>query len=110
MHQYILGILTKLGYPGLSPRAHALFAQAKTRGKYRWGKKSVLVAGACVIVGLRESKKGVMISQLAVRATITLIISIPDCLDLVSNGRLAARVMSGFHTNLHTFKSSSTAF
>ena len=67
MHQYILGILTKLAYSGLAPRACTLFDQARTRGKYRWGRKAVLVAGACIIVVLRESKKGIMISQLAVR-------------------------------------------
>ncbi|KAF8514738.1 hypothetical protein JB92DRAFT_3115333 [Gautieria morchelliformis] len=65
MHQYILGILTKLACPGLTPRACTLFDQARTRGKFRWGKKALLVAAACVVVVLREGKKGIMMSQLA---------------------------------------------
>jgi len=66
MHQYILGLLTKLACSGLAPRAQSLFDRARVCGKYRWGKKAVLVAGACIAVVLRESRKGVMMSHLAV--------------------------------------------
>ena len=68
MHQYILGVLTKLTCPGLAPRAQSLFDRARAHGNYRWGKKAVLVAGACIAIALRESRKGVMMSHLTVCA------------------------------------------
>ncbi|KAF8585143.1 hypothetical protein K439DRAFT_1616226 [Ramaria rubella] len=65
MHQYILGLSTKLSCPGIAARSQTLFDQVRARGKYRWGKKAVLVAGACIAIVLRESRKGVMMSHLA---------------------------------------------
>ena len=72
MWHYILGILTKLACGGLAPRARNLFDQARIRGKFRWGKTALLVAGASILVALRENKKGVTMIQLAVSALVNL--------------------------------------
>ena len=46
-----------LNVPGLSPRALALFGQAKAASPFRWGKRARAVAGACLAIALRESNR-----------------------------------------------------
>lgn len=41
----------------LSPRALTLFNQAKTAGQFRWGRKTRLIAGACLSIALREANR-----------------------------------------------------
>ncbi|KAF8527551.1 hypothetical protein BU17DRAFT_39675 [Hysterangium stoloniferum] len=65
MDQFIVTTLTRLSCAGLAPRARTLFEQAKSRHNYRWGKTSVLVAGACIIIVLRENKKSALFTHVA---------------------------------------------
>jgi transcription factor IIIB 90 kDa subunit len=67
MHNYIASLANRLGHPGLIPRVQLLFDQAMHRGKYRWGKKARLVAGACLAIALREAHKGDTLKDIAVR-------------------------------------------
>ncbi|KAG2157391.1 hypothetical protein DEU56DRAFT_921928 [Suillus clintonianus] len=65
MSIFINSVLTKLKNPGLSPRAEAIFTQAMTKGKYRWGRKAKLAAGASMAIALREAHKSDSLRDIA---------------------------------------------
>ncbi|KAG2116702.1 uncharacterized protein F5147DRAFT_353313 [Suillus discolor] len=65
MSIFITSVLTKLQNPGLSPRAEAIFTQAMTKGKYRWGRKAKLTAGASMAIALREAHKSDSLRDIA---------------------------------------------
>jgi len=65
MSIFINSVLTKLKNPGLSPRAETIFTQAMTNGKYRWGRKAKLVAGASMAIALRETHKSDSLRDIA---------------------------------------------
>ncbi|KAG1756488.1 uncharacterized protein EDB91DRAFT_1092925 [Suillus paluster] len=65
MSIFINSVLTKLKNPGLSPRAEAIFTQAMTKGKYRWGRKAKLAAGASMAIALREARKSDSLRDIA---------------------------------------------
>ncbi|KAG1803593.1 uncharacterized protein HD556DRAFT_1226547 [Suillus plorans] len=65
MSIFITSVLTKLQNPGLSPRAEAIFTQAMTKGKYRWGRKAKLAAGASMAIALREAHKSDSLRDIA---------------------------------------------
>ncbi|KAG2349610.1 hypothetical protein BDR05DRAFT_955480 [Suillus weaverae] len=65
MSIFITSVLTKLKNPGLSPRAEAIFTQAMTKGKYRWGRKAKLAAGASMAIALREAHKSDSLRDIA---------------------------------------------
>ncbi|KAF9466355.1 hypothetical protein BDZ94DRAFT_1306347 [Collybia nuda] len=57
----IAGFINSLAHSlnafGLSPRATNIHAQAMEAGRFRWGRKAKLVAGACLAIALREYKR-----------------------------------------------------
>ncbi|TFK42969.1 hypothetical protein BDQ12DRAFT_719804 [Crucibulum laeve] len=55
--EFIKSLAVSMNAPGLSPRAATLFNQAKAASHFRWGRKAKLVAGACLSIALRESKR-----------------------------------------------------
>ncbi|KAG7452644.1 uncharacterized protein BT62DRAFT_989750 [Guyanagaster necrorhizus] len=57
MHEFIKSLANILSIPASSSRATALFTQAMAAGNFRWGRKAKLVAGACLSIALRESKR-----------------------------------------------------
>ncbi|KAG1877817.1 hypothetical protein DFJ58DRAFT_712496 [Suillus subalutaceus] len=65
MSIFITSVLTKLKNPGLSPRAEAIFTQAMAKGKYRWGRKAKLAAGASMAIALREAHKSDSLRDIA---------------------------------------------
>lgn len=65
MSIFINSVLTKLKNPGLSPRAETIFTQAMTNGRYRWGRKAKLVAGASMAIALREAHKSDSLRDIA---------------------------------------------
>jgi transcription factor IIIB subunit 2 len=65
MSIFITSVMTKLKNPGLSPRAEAIFTQAMTKGKYRWGRKAKLAAGASMAIALREAHKSDSLRDIA---------------------------------------------
>ncbi|KAI0811174.1 hypothetical protein BC629DRAFT_1589911 [Irpex lacteus] len=65
MHEFISAIASRLSHPGSAPRAQAIFDQAMSSGKYRWGKKAKRTAGASLAVSLREAKKSVSLRDIA---------------------------------------------
>jgi transcription factor IIIB subunit 2 len=50
-------LATSFNVPGLSPRAIALFNQARTVMDFRWGRQSTSVVAACLLIALRESNR-----------------------------------------------------
>ncbi len=58
-------LATSFNVPGLSPRAIALFNQARTVMGFRWGRKSTSVVAACLIIALRESNRPVTVRDIA---------------------------------------------
>jgi len=50
-------LATSFNVPGLSPRAIALFNQARAVMDFRWGRQSTSVVAACFIIALRESNR-----------------------------------------------------
>jgi transcription factor IIIB 90 kDa subunit len=65
MSIFINSVLTKLKNPGLSPRAETIFTQAMTNGRYRWGRKAKLAAGASMAIALREARKSDSLRDIA---------------------------------------------
>lgn len=65
MHDFIRSIASRLSNPGVSPRAANIFNQAMSLGRYRWGRKARLTAGASIVIGLRESRKPDSIQDIA---------------------------------------------
>jgi len=57
IQEFIRSLVSTLSATGLAPRATTLFTQAMAAGNFRWGRKAKLVAGACISVALRESKR-----------------------------------------------------
>ncbi|KAK0459588.1 uncharacterized protein EV420DRAFT_1641793 [Desarmillaria tabescens] len=55
--EFINSLANILSVPTLSSRATTLFTQAMAAGNFRWGRKAKLVAGACLSIALRESKR-----------------------------------------------------
>ncbi|EAU88235.1 hypothetical protein CC1G_03907 [Coprinopsis cinerea okayama7 len=66
MANFIKSLAVSMNASGLAPRATTLFNQAKSIGYFRWGRKSKLVAGACLIIALRESSRPDSIHDIAV--------------------------------------------
>ncbi|KAG6821070.1 hypothetical protein H0H93_007229 [Arthromyces matolae] len=54
MSQFITSLALSINASGLSPRATLIFTQAMAAGKFRWGRKAKLVAGASLVLALRE--------------------------------------------------------
>ena len=54
MVEFVNSLASSINASSLSPRATILFNQAMATGRYRWGRKSKLVAGACLSLALRE--------------------------------------------------------
>ncbi|KAH7922836.1 hypothetical protein BV22DRAFT_1016542 [Leucogyrophana mollusca] len=65
MSTFITSVLTRLNSPGLSPRAETIFTQAMAAGKYRWGRKAKLAAGASIAIALREAHKSDSLRDIA---------------------------------------------
>ncbi|KIY68639.1 hypothetical protein CYLTODRAFT_351111 [Cylindrobasidium torrendii FP15055 ss-10] len=57
MNQWITSLASALSASGLAQRTCHLFNQAMKAGQFRWGRKAKLVAGACLSIALRESKR-----------------------------------------------------
>lgn len=57
MYEFIKSLALPLNASGLAPRAITLFNQAMAGGHFRWGRKAKMVAGACISIALRESKR-----------------------------------------------------
>ena len=55
--EFINSLAVSMNAAGLSPRALTLFNQAKTAGQFRWGRKTRLIAGACLSIALREANR-----------------------------------------------------
>ncbi|KAI1788476.1 hypothetical protein LXA43DRAFT_1159325 [Ganoderma leucocontextum] len=65
MHEFIRVLATRVSNPGLTPRAQGIFDQAMRLGKYRWGRKAKLTAGAALAIALRESRKSDYLRDIA---------------------------------------------
>ncbi|GLB35406.1 hypothetical protein LshimejAT787_0209710 [Lyophyllum shimeji] len=65
MAQFISSLAVSINAPGLSPRATIIFNQAMAAGKFRWGRKAKLVAGASLAVALREYRRPDSLSDIA---------------------------------------------
>lgn len=57
MANFIKSLAVSMNASGLTPRATVLFTQAKSIGYFRWGSRARTVAGACLSLALRESKR-----------------------------------------------------
>lgn len=57
VHNYIKQFTVEIACPGLCERVCTLFDQAMTSGQFRWGFKAVLVAGAALVLALRETDR-----------------------------------------------------
>ena len=66
MHEFIRVLATRVSSPGLTARAQGIFDQAMRLGKYRWGRKARLTAGAALAIALRESRKSDYLRDIAV--------------------------------------------
>ncbi|THH33010.1 hypothetical protein EUX98_g1215 [Antrodiella citrinella] len=55
----------KLGHPGLAGRAQHILDSAMQRGRYKWGRKAKLTAGAGIAIALREAHKADSIRDIA---------------------------------------------
>lgn len=55
--EFINSLAVSMNAAALSPRALTLFNQAKTAGQFRWGRKTRLIAGACLSIALREANR-----------------------------------------------------
>lgn len=67
MHDFIRTLAVTLSLPGCTTRAQTIFDQAMAQGRFRWGRKSKMIAGAAVAVASRESNKSVSLRDIAVR-------------------------------------------
>ncbi|EGN95447.1 hypothetical protein SERLA73DRAFT_186453 [Serpula lacrymans var. lacrymans S7.3] len=65
IHSFIKSLLTRLNYPGLSPRAIIIFTQAMSKGNYKWGRRAKLAAGASIAIALREAHKSDSLRDIA---------------------------------------------
>jgi len=65
MHDFIRAVTMKLGNPGLASRAEHIFDSAMEKGRYRWGRKAKLTAGASIAIALREAHKADSIRDIA---------------------------------------------
>ncbi|KAJ7582857.1 hypothetical protein C8J56DRAFT_865148 [Mycena floridula] len=63
IHGFIKSLSTSLHLPIL--RAETIFDQAMSTGRFRWGRKAQLVAGASVSIALRQAKRPDSIRQIA---------------------------------------------
>ena len=66
MHQFTVALASRIGHHALATRAVYLFDQAVQKGGFRFGRKARLVAGASLIIALRENKKGETVRDIAV--------------------------------------------
>ncbi|KAG5650604.1 hypothetical protein H0H81_011665 [Sphagnurus paluster] len=57
MSQFISSLAVSINASGISPRASTIFNQAMIAGKFRWGRKAKLVAGASLAIALREYRR-----------------------------------------------------
>jgi transcription factor IIIB 90 kDa subunit len=65
MVDFINSLASPINASSLSPRATVLFNQAMATGRYRWGRKCKLVAGACIALALRENNRPDVLHDLA---------------------------------------------
>lgn len=82
MHDFIRSLVLRLSSQGLTARAQGVFDQAMARGKYRWGRKAKLAAGASIAVALREAHKSDSLRDIAVSAISCVIVHTPSFADL----------------------------
>ena len=66
MHQFTVALASRIGHHALATHAVYLFDQAVQKGGFRFGRKARLVAGASLIIALRENKKGETVRDIAV--------------------------------------------
>jgi transcription factor IIIB 90 kDa subunit len=69
MHEYITTIGRRLGFVGQTQRAVNIFTTLMERGKFRWGRKARLMAGAALAISLREAKRSDSLRDIGVRLT-----------------------------------------
>lgn len=105
MHTYIKELASLLCVPGTSPRAINLFTMAMKTGQYRWGRKSKIVAGACLSIALREAKRPDSIRDLAHLLDIEPHILIRTFTSVVSDLKLPITSSNpgGHVSNLHAY-------
>ncbi|KAI5124494.1 hypothetical protein M0805_003021 [Coniferiporia weirii] len=65
MRQYTVALASRIGHPALSTRSLYLFELAMDKGRFRYGRKARLVAGASLAIALREEQKGETIRDIA---------------------------------------------
>lgn len=75
MRQYTVTLASRIGHPALATRTLFLFESAMQKGKYHYGRKARLVAGAALAVALRENQKGETMKDIAVSLIIWTIVS-----------------------------------
>ena len=72
MREYVSTLASRVGHPALFTRSLFVFEQAMERGRYRYGRKARLVAGASLAISLREAHKGETIKDIAVSVPLPL--------------------------------------
>ncbi|EKM55926.1 uncharacterized protein PHACADRAFT_144858 [Phanerochaete carnosa HHB-10118-sp] len=65
MHEAIRSIAGSLSSTSSATRAQAIFDQAMRKGRYRWGRKAKLIAGASLAIALREANKSDSLRDIA---------------------------------------------
>ncbi|GJE98119.1 hypothetical protein PsYK624_143410 [Phanerochaete sordida] len=65
MHEFIRSMASSLSNSSSTARAQAIFDQAMRQGRYRWGRKAKLLAGAALAIALRESNKSDSLRDIA---------------------------------------------
>lgn len=107
MSPFINSVLSRLNHPGLSPRVHAIFAQAMTAGRHRWGRRAKLTAGAAMAIALREAHKSDLFRDIAFLLDETPLSisrtfqSVVSLLDLSLSHRDPSVHIPTLHTHLH---------
>lgn len=65
MRELVAALASRIGYPALAARAVNIFELAMQKGNFRFGRKARLVAGASLIIALRENQKGETVRDIA---------------------------------------------
>lgn len=72
MQQFIRTLAGRLSGESSVSRAQAIFDQAMSRGRYRWGRTAKLLAGASLAIAFREANKSDSLRDIAVSFTFSL--------------------------------------
>lgn len=65
MRQYTVALASRIGHSALGTRTLFLSESAMQKGKFRYGRKARLVAGAALAIALRENQKGETMRDIA---------------------------------------------